>query len=76
MMDSYASVISNNLNIVMKILTVVTILMQIPTIITSFYGMNVSLPLQNNPFAYVHVIIWSVGTIILALVWFKRKKWL
>ncbi|QTA37488.1 magnesium transporter CorA family protein [Thermosipho ferrireducens] len=76
MMDSYASVISNNLNIVMKILTVVTILMQIPTIITSFYGMNVGLPLQNNPLAYLHIITWSVGTIILTLIWFKRKKWL
>lgn len=76
MMDSYASVISNNLNIVMKILTVVTILMQIPTIITGFYGMNVALPLQDNPFAYLHIIIWSIGTIILALAWFKRKKWL
>ncbi|MBO8160796.1 MAG: magnesium transporter CorA family protein [Thermosipho sp. (in: Bacteria)] len=76
MMDSYASVISNNLNMVMKILTVVTILMQIPTIITSFYGMNVALPLQNNPLAYIHVTIWSIGTIILALAWFKKKKWL
>lgn len=76
MMDSYASVISNNLNIVMKILTVVTILMQVPTIITSFYGMNVKLPLQNNPIAYVHIIFWSIGTILLTLAWFKRKKWL
>ncbi|SHH37282.1 magnesium transporter CorA family protein [Thermosipho atlanticus] len=76
MMDSYASVISNNLNIVMKILTVVTILMQIPTIITSFYGMNVALPLQNNPFTYLYVIIWSISTIMLTLAWFKRKNWM
>lgn len=47
-MDAYASVISNNLNIVMKVLTSITILMAIPTMISSFYGMNVSnLPLAN-----------------------------
>lgn len=43
-MDAFASVISNNLNIVMKVLTSITILMAIPTMIFSFYGMNVSLP--------------------------------
>lgn len=48
MMDAYASVISNNLNIVMKVLTSITIVMAIPTIISSFYGMNVdNLPLPN-----------------------------
>ncbi len=47
-MDAYASVISNNLNIVMKVLTSITILMAVPTMIASFYGMNVSgLPLAN-----------------------------
>ncbi len=48
MMDAYASLISNNLNIVMKVLTSITIVMAIPTIISSFYGMNVSgLPFPN-----------------------------
>ena len=41
-MDAFASVISNNLNIVMKVLTVITIVMAIPNIIFSFYGMNVA----------------------------------
>ena len=41
-MDAYASVISNNLNIVMKVLTVITIVMAIPNIIFGFYGMNVN----------------------------------
>ena len=47
-MDAFASVISNNLNIVMKVLTSITILMAIPTMIASFYGMNVTgLPIPN-----------------------------
>ena len=76
MMDAFASVISNNLNVVMKVLTVVTIIMQIPTILTGFYGMNVGLPFQNDIFAYVYVIVWSVVAAIIVIFWFKKKKWI
>ncbi|MDR1105427.1 MAG: magnesium transporter CorA family protein [Treponema sp.] len=48
-MDAFASVISNNLNIVMKRLTVVSIVLMIPTLIYSFFGMNLPLPLQDLP---------------------------
>lgn len=48
-MDFFASVISNNLNIVMKVLASVTILMAIPTIMSGIYGMNVDLPFQHEP---------------------------
>lgn len=47
MMDAYASVISNNLNMVMKILTSITIILMIPTLIASIYGMNIELPFQH-----------------------------
>jgi magnesium transporter len=47
-MDAFASVISNNLNIVMKRLTIVSIVLMIPTLIYSFYGMNVDLPFQEH----------------------------
>ena len=40
-MDAYASVVSNNLNIIMKVLTVITIIMAIPNIVFGFYGMNI-----------------------------------
>lgn len=59
-MDAYASVISNNLNIVMKVLTVITIVMAIPNIVFGFYGMNVSLPFEGIPF----VDTWMLPTII------------
>lgn len=48
-MDAFASVISNNLNIVMKMLTAITIIISIPTLIASIWGMNVPLPLSGNP---------------------------
>jgi len=52
MMNAYASIISNNLNIVMKFLTAVTIILMLPTLVASIYGMNIALPFQNSPFAF------------------------
>jgi len=52
-MDAYSSIISNNLNIVMQRLTLITIILMVPTLVASFYGMNVHLPLQENPHAFV-----------------------
>jgi len=54
-MDTFASIISNNLNVVMKVLTSITIIMAIPTMIASFFGMNVQMPFgldTNNPYAF------------------------
>ncbi len=66
-MDAFASIISNNLNIVMKALTSITIVMSIPTIISSFYGMNVTnLPLANFWFPIgVSVVAMAVIGLIL-----------
>jgi magnesium transporter len=54
-MDAFASVISNNLSIVMKRLTIVSIVLMIPTLIYSLYGMNVALPFANLPFTVLGV---------------------
>jgi len=51
-MDAYASVISNNLNIVMKFLTSITIILMLPTLVASIYGMNIRSPLQDHPHAF------------------------
>ena len=55
-MDTYASIISNNLNIVMKVLTTITIILSIPTIIGSYWGMNVPVPFSNNQYGFYIVI--------------------
>lgn len=73
-MDAYASVISNNLNIVMKFLTSVTIILSIPTMVASFFGMNVDVPFENNPHAFA--IIFSITiffSVILALTMFRKQ---
>lgn len=73
-MDAYASIISNNLNIVMKFLTSVTILLAIPSIIASFYGMNVPLPLNTSPFAFPLILLVSAALIAYVGRIFVEKK--
>ena len=71
-MDAFASVISNNLNIVMKRLTSITILMAVPTMIASFYGMNVNaLPLSN--FFWFPVLLSVLITLGTAFVLIRKK---
>ena len=71
MMDAFASVISNNLNVIMKVLTSITILLTIPNIVFSFYGMNVAgLPL--NHFWWFPLTI-SVGLIAVIAIILKKK---
>jgi magnesium transporter len=73
-MDAFASVISNNLNIVMKFLASVTIVMAIPTMIASFFGMNVPVPWQGNfaGFHYAMSVAAALTAVVTFLLW--RKK--
>lgn len=77
MMDAFASVISNNLNIVMKVLAIVTIIMSIPTMIFSAFGMNMAtagIPLASNPYGFMAVVGFSlVLSFIVALIFLKIK---
>ena len=72
-MDAYASIISNNLNGVMKYLTSITIILAIPTMIASYWGMNVPVPLQDNPLGFTLIVILSILIGVLASLWLKRK---
>lgn len=72
-MDAYASIISNNLNGVMKYLTSITIILAIPTMIASYWGMNVGLPFSNNPFGFVIIVMFSLLIGIIASLWLKKK---
>ena len=75
MMNTFASVISNNLNIVMKFLTSITIILSFPTIVASIYGMNVDLPFQNNPYAFVGVIFVALLLSSITTIIFWKKKY-
>ncbi|MDZ4122355.1 MAG: magnesium transporter CorA family protein, partial [Candidatus Cloacimonadaceae bacterium] len=75
MMDAFASIISNNLNVVMKFLTSVTIILALPTLIASVYGMNVNLPFQNNEYAFAIVMGFSLILSVVIVFIFIRKKY-
>ena len=72
-MEAYGSIISNNLNGVMKTLTSITIVLAVPTMISSFWGMNVSLPFEHSPFGFAIMIIIALLTTILVTWWLKKK---
>jgi magnesium transporter len=75
MMDAFASIISNNLNAVMKFLASITIVLSLPTLITSFFGMNVHLPFEENPAAALIIILLSLMLSISAAYLFWKRDW-
>ena len=75
-MDAYASIISNNLNVVMKFLASITIVLSLPTLIASIWGMNVPLPFATNPYGFMIVCGISILISIVAFIWLKKKDML
>jgi magnesium transporter len=76
MMDAFASVISNNLNIVMKSLTIITIILMIPTLVASIYGMNVPNRLENSMNAFWFILGGSAILATVGVLLIRRKKWM
>ena len=74
-LDAFASIISNNLNNVMKRLTSITIILSLPVVVTSIYGMNVPIPGQNLPHSFYVPIILSLVISIIISGYFMKKKW-
>ena len=75
-MDAYSSIISNNLNGVMKILTAITIIISVPTMISSFWGMNVRVPMQDNPLGYAIIIVATILIGVIVTIALKKKNYL
>lgn len=74
-MDAFASIISNNVNLVMKFLTSVTIVMAIPTMISSFYGMNVDvLPFAHNKYAFLIVLLMTIIISAISVFLLAKRK--
>ena len=76
MMDAFASIISNNVNAVMKVLAALTIIFNLPTIVAGFFGMNVILPLSNNdPFAFWVIFGIALALTAIATYIFYKRDW-
>jgi len=74
-LDAFASIISNNLNTVMKALAAITIVINVPAVVASFYGMNVTLPGQEHPFAFLFVFGLSFLLTAIAVFIFAKRDW-
>ncbi len=75
MMDAFASVISNNLNVVMKQLTLISIILMIPTLIASIFGMNVPNYMENSIWALPVIIAFSLILSFFGVILFRKKIW-
>lgn len=72
-MDAYASIISNNLNGVMKMLTSITVILAIPTLISSLWGMNVPVPLQNSNIGFIVLVVSTIIITAITIIWLKAR---
>ena len=75
MMDAYASVISNNISMIMKQLTSISIILMIPTLIASLYGMNVPNSFENNPLGFWLILIISFSISTVVVISFIKRRW-
>jgi len=73
-MDTYQSIINNNMNTVMRTLTSVTILMMIPTLVTSMFGMNLVNGMESKPWGFVFAMVVSIGVSGIAWWIFRHKR--
>lgn len=74
-MDASASIISNNVNDIMKRLTSVSVILMVPTLIASFYGMNVAIGLEDNPYAFWIIMAGAAVLTLLAYLMFRHSRW-
>jgi magnesium transporter len=75
MMDAFASIISNNLNAVMKAMAALTIIVNIPGIVAAFFGMNVAIPFADHQLAFLFVLGISLALTTVAIFIFVRRDW-
>ena len=73
-MDTYQSIINNNMNTIMRTLTSVTIILMLPTLVASFFGMNLINGMENSPVGFVIAIILSVVISVISLLIFRHKR--
>jgi magnesium transporter len=75
MMDARASIVNNNLNNLIKTLNIVTIAIMVPTFVVSAFSMNVPIPFQKNPFAFLMILGLSAVALVASMFFFRLKKW-
>lgn len=72
--DAYSSISANNLNRTIKVLTIATVMIAIPNLFFSMYGMNVTLPAQHHPWTFPALIIFNVALLMSIAIYGRRKR--
>jgi len=75
MMDARASIINNNLNLLVKKLNTITIWIMVPTFVVSAFSMNVAIPLQKHPQAFLMIMGLAILSVWVAVMYWKYRKW-
>ncbi len=75
LMDAKASLISNNLNVLMKTLNIITIMIMVPTFVVSAFSMNVEIPFQKHPFAFFIIMSLAFISVLGFFLFWRWKKW-
>ncbi len=73
-MDTYQSIINNNMNTIMRTLTSVTIILMLPTLVASFFGMNLINGMESNPIGFIIAIVISLMISVLSWFFFRHKR--
>lgn len=74
--EAFSTILTNNLNYIIKVFTALTVILNLPVVITGLYGMNVHLPFGDHPKAFVYILTLNLFIIIFLIFLFVRKKWL
>ncbi len=75
LMDARASIVSNNLNVLMKTLNIITIAIMVPTFVVSAFSMNVSIPLEKHPLAFYMILGLALLSVLGFILFWQHKKW-
>lgn len=75
LMDARVSIVSNNLNILMKTLNIITIGIMVPTLVVSAFSMNVKIPLSDHPFAFWIILGLAITSVVSFMLFWRYKKW-
>ncbi|MBQ9470859.1 MAG: magnesium transporter CorA family protein [Bacteroidales bacterium] len=73
--ETYGSIISNNLSAVMKQLTIISLILMLPTLVASLFGMNVPNGMESNPYGFFIILLISLVCSLVAIIYFVKKRW-
>ena len=75
LMDARASIVGNNLNMLMKTLNIITIAIMVPTFVVSAFSMNVTIPLSSHAYAFRIIMALAFSSVMGFLLYWRKRKW-